>query len=196
MNVLPFIKARYFDSNGDPLSGGKLYTYEAGTSTPLATYTDQGGGTANANPVVLDSNGEADIWIDLSLNYKFVLKDSDDVTQWTVDDVSGPESVATALAAIESPSTNTISGTDIDWSLGQVFTKSISGNTTFTFSGATVSKSIIVEVISSGSYTVDFPAAVKWAGGVAPTQTDTGTDVYTFVYIGGNIYGTVIQDMS
>lgn len=93
------IRQRYLDANGDPLAGGKLYSYIAGTSTPQATYTDQGGGTANANPVVLDANGEADVWLDPELSYKFVLKDSDDATQWTVDDVIGvltPDAVNTA----------------------------------------------------------------------------------------------------
>lgn len=52
------------------------------------TYSNQGG-TTNTNPVILDSNGEANVWIDPSLTYKFVLKDASDVTQWTVDQVSG-----------------------------------------------------------------------------------------------------------
>lgn len=85
--LLPFPKFRALDSNGDPLAGGKLYSYAAGTSTPQVTYTDQGGGTPNANPVVLDANGEANVWMSAS-SYKFVLKDASDVTQWTIDNVS------------------------------------------------------------------------------------------------------------
>lgn len=85
---LPMVKARFFDSNGDPLSGGLVYTYIAGTTTPLATYSDQEV-TPNANPVVLDSNGEADIILADASTYKIVLKDADGVTQWTVDNVSG-----------------------------------------------------------------------------------------------------------
>ena len=88
-NLHPVIKVQYFDDNGDPLSGGKLYTYVAGTTTNQATYTDQGAGTPNANPVVLDSAGRADVWLDPSLSYKFVLKDSADSTIWTVDNVVG-----------------------------------------------------------------------------------------------------------
>lgn len=93
--LIPNAKARFFDSNGDPLVGGKLYTYLAGTTTPLATYSDNEV-TPNANPVVLDANGEADIWLAAASNYKLVLKDADEVTQWTVDDVPGSESAPTS----------------------------------------------------------------------------------------------------
>lgn len=86
--LLPVLKQRFFDANGDPLAGGKLYSYDATTNTRLATYTDYGGLTANANPTILDANGEADIWIN-SGNYKFVLKDADDVVQWTINNVRG-----------------------------------------------------------------------------------------------------------
>ena len=79
-------KAQFFDNSGDPLNGGKIYSYEAGTSTPKATYTDNGGGTPNANPVVLDSYGRADIW--LSGAYKIVVKDSSDVTISTTDNIT------------------------------------------------------------------------------------------------------------
>jgi hypothetical protein len=76
-----------FDNNGLPLAGGRLYTYVAGTTTPLATYTDSTLGVANANPVVLDAQGRANVWLGASL-YKFVQKTSADVTLWTVDNVS------------------------------------------------------------------------------------------------------------
>jgi hypothetical protein len=104
--LAPFLKFREVDSNGDPLAGGKLYSYVAGSSTPQATYTDSTGNTANANPVILDASGRANVWIDESLNYKFVLTDSNDVVQWSVDNVKGIQkliadaiNVAGALAA-------------------------------------------------------------------------------------------------
>ncbi|MGE3681946.1 MAG: hypothetical protein AB7G93_09485 [Bdellovibrionales bacterium] len=84
--LLPVVRQRFFDANGDPLAGGKVYTYLAGTSTPSATYTDQGGGTPNTNPVILDANGEANIWMGVH-RLKVVLTDANDVVQWTVDDV-------------------------------------------------------------------------------------------------------------
>jgi hypothetical protein len=86
MNLSPELRKRYFDQNGVPLAGGQLFTYVAGTTTPQATYSNQTG-TANANPVVLDSQGYADVWLDPALSYKFVLKDSLNNVQWTVDQV-------------------------------------------------------------------------------------------------------------
>lgn len=79
---------QFFTAAGEPLVGGKLYSYAAGTSTPLATYTNASGGTANTNPVILDSRGEAAVWCGTAL-YKFVLKDANDVTIWTADNVGG-----------------------------------------------------------------------------------------------------------
>ena len=85
-SLLPNPKFRAFDANGDPLAGGKVYTYEPGTTTPKPSYTDNTGGTANANPVLLDANGEASIW--LNGFYKIILKNSADVQQWSIDQVS------------------------------------------------------------------------------------------------------------
>lgn len=70
--------AQFFDNNGDPLAGGLIYTYSAGTTTPAATYTSNTGGTANANPIVLDSAGRtpAQIWLTEGSSYKFVLQTS------------------------------------------------------------------------------------------------------------------------
>lgn len=100
MTVLtPFPKFRAFDSNGNPLAGGLLYTYEAGTTTNKATYTDAGGGTSNANPVVLDSSGEAHVWLATDGAYKFVLKNSAGVTQWTVDNITGQQPIVTSSPA-------------------------------------------------------------------------------------------------
>lgn len=80
-------RIRFLDSNGAPLVGGKIYTYTAGTTTPLATYTNQGAGTPNANPVILDSAGYADIWI--SGSYKIVVHDSADNLISSTDNITG-----------------------------------------------------------------------------------------------------------
>ena len=89
-SLSPTPKLQFFGSDGLPLVGGKLYTYAAGTTTPLASYTDHTGVTANTNPVILDSNGEADVWLPDTTSYKYVLKDADDATLYTVDYISVP----------------------------------------------------------------------------------------------------------
>ena len=94
---------QFFDNNGNPLSGGKLYSYEAGTTTPQATYTSVSGATAHTNPIILDSAGRVatgEIWVTAGQNYKFVLKTSAEVTIATWDNVTGINGTGIATAAI------------------------------------------------------------------------------------------------
>lgn len=72
----------------DTLSGGKIQTYEAGTTTPLATYQDLAGATANTNPVILDSAGMAQIRQTDGVAYKWVVSDADDNVLWTRDNIT------------------------------------------------------------------------------------------------------------
>ena len=89
-SLSPPPKLQFFGSDGLPLVGGKLYTYAAGTTTPLATYTDNTQTAQNTNPVILDSTGQAGVWLPETTSYKYVLKTSADVTLYTVDYVSVP----------------------------------------------------------------------------------------------------------
>lgn len=89
-SLSPPPKLQFFGTDGLPLVGGKLFTYAAGTTTPIATYTDNTQTNQNTNPVILDSNGQANVWLTDSITYKYVLKDADDVTLFTVDYVSVP----------------------------------------------------------------------------------------------------------
>lgn len=85
--LAPVPKYQFFDANGAPLVGGKLYTYAAGTTTPLATYTDYDGQTANTNPIILDARGEASVWLGGS-SYFMELKTAANALIWSVDNVS------------------------------------------------------------------------------------------------------------
>ena len=95
---------QFFDANGDPLVGGKLYTYAAGTTTPLVTYTDYTGATANTNPVIFDSSGSAAVWCGTG-RYYMVLKDSLDTLIWTADNVNGANGPTLALLAASNGAT-------------------------------------------------------------------------------------------
>ena len=88
--------APFLDSSGNPLSGGLLYTYTAGSSTPETTYTTSAGSVSNANPIVLNSGGYpasagnvVSIWLTQGTSYKFVLKTSAAVEVWSRDNIYG-----------------------------------------------------------------------------------------------------------
>lgn len=82
---------QFFNNDGLPLNAGKIYTYQAGSTTPLATYTDSSGLIANTNPIILGTDGRppSTIWLTEGFFYKFVLKDSSDVTIQTYDNLYG-----------------------------------------------------------------------------------------------------------
>jgi hypothetical protein len=95
---------QFSDNNGLPLSGGLLYTYQAGTALAANTYTSASGVTPNSNPVVLNATGRVvgEIWLTQGQAYKFVLKTSAGVTLGTYDNVPGandPNGIYVALAA-------------------------------------------------------------------------------------------------
>jgi hypothetical protein len=87
---------QFFDNTGLPLNGGLIYTYQAGSTTPLATYTDVNGTIANSNPIVLDSSGRtpSEIWLTYGFNYKFVVQTSAGITLGTYDNLYGIIGVA------------------------------------------------------------------------------------------------------
>lgn len=88
----PFLQ--FFDADGDPLAGGKIYTYAAGTTTPKATYTDESASIEMANPIILDDAGKSTWW--LVGSYKYIVKDSLDNTIATTDNVTSFSTLATS----------------------------------------------------------------------------------------------------
>lgn len=149
--------AQFFDNNGDPLSGGKLYSYEAGTTTPQVTYTTNAGNIARTNPVVLDSAGRVpsggEIWI-TSQAYKFVLHTSADVLIATYDNIVGQgvssltpqnftgDGVTVAFTLSAAPNSENSTFVYVNGVYQQKNTYSVSG-TTLTFSQAPPTTSTI-----------------------------------------------------
>ena len=88
----PSPKMQFFTAAGVPLVGGKLYTYESGTTVPAATYTTSAATATNTNPVILDSRGEANVWFGPS-RYTLVLKDANDTLIWTADGINSAQGV-------------------------------------------------------------------------------------------------------
>lgn len=87
--LMPPPVPQFFDSNGDPCVGCKVYFYENETTTPKDTYTDGSGLTANANPIVLNARGESSTGIYFSGIYTVVLKTPLDVQIWSRDGITG-----------------------------------------------------------------------------------------------------------
>jgi hypothetical protein len=80
---------QFFDNNGVPLSGGLIYTYQAGSSTPFTTYTTNSGTIPNSNPIILDAAGRTpqEIWLEVGYTFKFVIRTSAGVTLQTLDNL-------------------------------------------------------------------------------------------------------------
>jgi hypothetical protein len=189
----------FLDVNGNPLSGGKVYTYTAGTSTPKATYTDSTGVTQNSNPVILDSAGRAAIWMNGA--YKIVLKDSTDTTIYTTDNVTSSTAVGDMTAAVYDPASirEQLVGLSATQTLSNksVATPAISTTSTAIINAAFVKTVPTLQKFTSGSGTYTTPTGVAWirvrmvggggggAGGGTTGRTDGGA--------GGNTtFGTTL----
>lgn len=101
---------RFYDNNGNPLVGGKLFTYVANSTTKQATFTDSTGGTPNSNPIILDYRGEARVWIPPNVAYKYVLAPSTDTDPptnpiWSVDQLVNSQ-LLTLYGGIDTGSVN------------------------------------------------------------------------------------------
>lgn len=89
--------AQFFTDSGDVLTGGKIFTYAAGTTTPQTAYTTSAGNVPWTNPIVLNAAGRVpsggEIWLTGGVRYKFVLMDANNVLIATYDNISGNGSI-------------------------------------------------------------------------------------------------------
>ena len=138
--------APFVDANGDPLSGGLLYTYTAGSSAAETTYTTSVGNVQNANPIELNSNGYpavgasvVSIWLTAGVSYKFVLKTSGGTTVWTRDNIDGINDTAvTADQWVSGPAPTYVSATSFTLVGDQTSTFTVGRRVKTTNSGGTV----------------------------------------------------------
>lgn len=150
--------------------GGKVYTYEAGTTTPKATFTTQDESVSNANPVVLDANGRADIWLGDG-GYKFVVTDANDVELFSSDNLGGSSSVAFG---------NTVNSITASTPITDVYANSFNvctnSPTLSLLSASTAGEGFYFTVVNegSGTVTIDPDASETIAGAstlaIAPDQ--------------------------
>jgi len=115
--LIPNLVFRALNASGVPLAGGKLFTYAAGTANLLATYTDSSGGTPNTNPVILNADGEASVWLGNNA-YKFNLLDASNVQQdgFPVDNVVRYSSYA-ELAALTNALASSTGASNVNYTI-------------------------------------------------------------------------------
>jgi hypothetical protein len=171
------VAAQFFTNSGAVLTGGKLYTYAAGTTTPQATYTSNTGGTYQPNPIILDAAGRVpnsgEIWLTDGVSYKFVLKDSNDVLIATWDNIIG----------INSSYSNFISNQEIQ--------TATSGQTVFTLANP--------YVVGANTLSVFVDGVNQYGPGATYAYYETGPNTVTFVsglHVGASVKFTTVQTLT
>lgn len=96
----------FLTTTGLPLAGGNLFTYQAGSSTPLTTYADNQGAIPNANPIILGTDGRTpnEIWLTSGYGYKFILTDANNTLIATYDNLYGIASTISSSSVLPSGS--------------------------------------------------------------------------------------------
>lgn len=168
--------AQLFDNSGNVLTGGKIYTYAAGTTTPATTYTSSNGITANSNPIILNSAGRVpyEIWLTDGSVYKFVLKDSNDTLIATYDNLIGINSNFIAYTAQQEIQTATAGQT-------------VFNLTTMNYQPGTNSLSVFVDGVN------------QYGPGAQYAYVETDSDIVTFVsglHVGASVKFTTAESVS
>jgi len=177
----PFMRPQFLDNNGKPLAGGKLFTYQAGTSVQQTTNCDALGSVLNQNPVLLDaggrpsgSAGSSSCGIFLGANaYRFVLQNSLGSQIWSIDNIT-----AGNLSLLSSA--NTWTGVN-QWNNSSIFNGPTNFNVGFTSTGPNF-------LAGGGSLTG------TWAGGpvFSGSPNFSGGFIATTGSFSGQITSTVI----
>jgi hypothetical protein len=148
--ISPTPKLQFLDANGNPLVNGLLYTYASGTTTPLATYTNQLETTANTNPIVLDARGEASVFLLAGFSYRFVLQNSSGVTQYTTDPFNAFGTMAGQNSTSVSITGGVISGVTINGPINGNISGNLSGDVFGNMYGEIVNTSYIKAITYNG----------------------------------------------
>ena len=173
---LELLKEQFLDSNGDPLSGGKLNTYIVGTTTAKATYTTAVGDVEQANPVVLDSSGRIPSDLYGVGYYNIVITDSADVTIDTIPSVCGINT--SSFTSIDSY------GGDLDAAVTAISTTATTlliDSTATMSANTTVPSTLSIKVVKGGAINQStFTLAINGPFEAGIFQVFTGTGAVSF----------------
>jgi len=154
------VAAQFFDNAGNVLTGGKLYTYAAGTTTPQTTYTTSAGNVPWSNPIILDAagrvSGSGEIWLTDGIQYKFILRDTNDVLIATYDNING------------------INSNFVNFTNEQEIQTATAGQTVFNLTTVTYSP-------GTNSLTVFVDGVNQYGPGAQYAYLETDADTVTFV---------------
>jgi hypothetical protein len=177
VNLSPYggVGAQFLDNSGNVLTGGKIYTYAAGTTTNQPTYTTSAGNVPHSNPIILDASGRVpsggEIWLTDGLSYKFILRDANDVLIATYDNVTGINSNFIAFTNQQEIQTATAGQTVFNF-------------TTMSYQPATNSLSVFVDGVN------------QYGPGAQYAYVETDSDTVTFVnglHVGAEVKFTTSQ---
>ena len=168
------VAAQFFTNAGVPLSGGKIYTYAAGTTTPQATYTTGAGNIQHSNPIILDAAGRVptgEIWLTDGLSYKFAMYDANNVLIATYDNIVG----------INSNFVNFVNQQEIQ--------TATAGQTVFTLT-------TMQYQVGTGNLSVFVDGVNQYGPGAQYAYTETSSTVVTFVsglHVGASVKFTTTE---
>lgn len=175
--------AQFFDNNGVPLTGGKLFTYAGGTTTPQVSYTSIAGDVAHTNPIILDSAGRVpggEIWL-TDQSYKFVLNDADNVLIATYDNIFAIPPVSALNAA-----TTPLTGSEIlsivqSGTTSKVSVANLTAGRAISASAATITGAVsaasatITGAVSAGSANITNSVGIATSTPTLPLNIGTST---------------------
>jgi hypothetical protein len=171
------VAGQLFNDNGDPLAGGKIYTYLAGTTTPAPTYTSSSGSIAHTNPIILDGAGRVpsgEIWLTDGIQYKFVVEDAASNLIGTYDNIAGINSNFVAFTNQQEIQTATAGQT-------------VFNLTTMQYQPGTNSLSVFVDGVN------------QYGPGAQYAYVETDSDTVTFVsglHVGASVKFTTASPVS
>jgi len=182
---------QYLDDNAEVLANGFVYTYDAGTSTPKATYQDYQLATANTNPVQLDAAGRARIWYGDGL-YKVVVTDSQGTQIYSEDYVPGDGGGGGGSSTWPGEKTSVASNTLVDLgAVGSNFAQITGTVTVNSFGSSATTTNPIYLLTFNNALTITNSASVLVRAGVTTVGNNlvTASGDYAFVeYLGSGVW--------